>query len=94
MLSDEIKVMSLSGVKIDLFMRYCKIFGLSTLGVLWIWHIPIMHVVTTEAALTPLWDLGRKETGVSKKYMLLAIRRVIKLFVSDPGDSCLLPPSM
>lgn len=54
LLSSEIKVMSLSGVKIDLCMSYCKIFGLSTLGHPRIWHTSIMRVITTEAALIPL----------------------------------------
>lgn len=92
MLSSEIKVMSLSGAKTDLYMGYCKIFGLSTLEG-WIWHTPVTYVITTEAALILLWDLGRKGTGVSKKCILLTIPGVIKSFVSSPGVSCLLPPS-
>lgn len=61
LLSSEIKVMSLSGATIDLCMSHCKIFGLSKLGFPQIWHTPVMHVISTEAALIPCGTWGGRE---------------------------------
>lgn len=50
-------------------------------------HLPIMHAASTWAALITSWDLGARKADVSMKLTLLAISRVAKTFVCDPGVS-------